>query len=207
VLRHGRQLRSTWRWKTSRTAEAYALHGAPAEAVLAAFELSHRIAIAIGQSERAEEATGMSAALERDQPRGRTTPGGEWIGRERSEDRVVKRGPPRSHLHRAAPSFSVPGLLVTAAFTGGVGWGERHAARRRAGGHEAQASERESSDGRRRKVTRERRLRRETTSARVFEFSVSESRSRSNAPLSAGARASQSRASRRNSSKEGSLAR
>jgi hypothetical protein len=27
----------------------------------------------------------------------------------RSEDRVVKRGFPRSHLHRAAPSFSMPG--------------------------------------------------------------------------------------------------
>jgi len=108
------------------------------------------------KSEGAEEATGMSAALSHDQPRGRTTPGGEWIGRERSEDRVVKRGPPRSHLHRAAPSFSVPGPLVTAAFAGGVGWGGRHATRRRAGEHEAQASGRESSNGRRRKATGER---------------------------------------------------
>jgi len=42
VLRHGRRSRRIWRRKASRTAEAYALHGAPAESVLAAFELSHR---------------------------------------------------------------------------------------------------------------------------------------------------------------------
>ena len=58
----------------------------------------------------------------------RKTPGESESAKERSEDRVVKRGPPRSHLHRAAPSLSVPGPLVTAAFTGGVGWGGRHAA-------------------------------------------------------------------------------
>jgi hypothetical protein len=43
------------------------------------------------------------------------TPGNSESAKERSEDRVVKRGPPRSHLHRAAPSLSVPGPLATAA--------------------------------------------------------------------------------------------
>jgi len=51
------------------------------------------------------------------------TPGEPESAKERSEDRVVKRGPPRSHLHRAAPSFSVPAPLVTAAFTGGARMG------------------------------------------------------------------------------------
>lgn len=106
----------------------------------------------------------VSGSRARAAPRNKT-PEEPESARERSEDRVVKRGPPRSHLHRAAPSFSVPGPLATAAFTGGVGWGGRHAARRRAGEHEAQASGRESSSGRRRKAPGKRWLRRETTSS------------------------------------------
>jgi hypothetical protein len=54
----------------------------------------------------------MSAAFSHEQPSGRMKPGGPATSGERSGDRVVKRGPPRSHLHRAAPSFSVPGLHV-----------------------------------------------------------------------------------------------
>lgn len=62
----------------------------------------------------------------------------------RSEGRVVKRGLPRSHLHRAAPSFSVPVLPSSDCAFGRCLWmGARHAARRRASEHEAQASERE----------------------------------------------------------------
>jgi hypothetical protein len=48
----------------------------------------------------------------------------------------VKRGLPRSHLHRAAPSFSVPGPSSSDE-------GSARAARRHAGEHEAKVSERE----------------------------------------------------------------
>jgi hypothetical protein len=87
VLRHGRELRSDWRWKVSRTAEAYVLHGTPAESVLAAFELSHRTRDRDSKSERAEEATGISAALTHERP-----PGGKRRGnlnRRRSAVRIA----------------------------------------------------------------------------------------------------------------------
>jgi len=135
----------------------------------------------------------MPAALAHEQPPGRKKPEESEAAKERSEDRVVKRGPPRSHLHRAAPSFSVPGPLATAAFTGGVGWGGRHAARRRAGEHEAQASGRESSSGRRRKAPGKRWLRRETTSSTGVRVSISESRSRLNASVPAARQRGQTR--------------
>jgi len=169
VLRHGRGLRRIWRRKASRTAEAYALHGAPAESVLAAFELSHRNRKARFDKRGSGGGDRDVSGFSHERSSGRTSRVSRIDGR-RSGERVVKRGPPRSHLHRAAPSFSVPGLFATAAFTGGVGWGGRHAARRRAGEHEAQASGRESSNGRRRKATGTRWLRRETTkSTRVVE--------------------------------------
>jgi len=60
-------------------------------------------------SERAEEATETSAALAHEQPPGAQRRARTESTGERSGDRVVKREPPRSHLHRAAPSFSVPG--------------------------------------------------------------------------------------------------
>jgi hypothetical protein len=82
-----------------------------------------------------------------------------------SEGRAVKRDLPRSHLHRAAPSLSVPGLPHGGASHTTEG---RHAARRCVSGHEAQASEREhprvSLKG-----MRVRPLHREATKSRVLE--------------------------------------
>jgi hypothetical protein len=138
----------------------------------------------------------------------RKTPGESESAKERSEDRVVKRGPPRSHLHRAAPSLSVPGLFATAALTGGIGWGGRHAARRRAGEHEAQASERESSNGRRRKASGTRWLRRETTkSTRVVGQCFGEQKSAERIGVRPARTRVTSRARRRTGSREGTSAR
>jgi hypothetical protein len=96
VLRHGRGLRRIWRRKASRTAEAYALHGAPAESVLAAFELSHRYRKARFDKRGSGGGDRDVSGFSHERSSGRTSRVTRIDGR-RSGERVVKRGPPRSH--------------------------------------------------------------------------------------------------------------
>jgi len=130
----------------------------------------------------------MSAAFSHEQPSGRIKPGGPATSGERSEDRVVKRGPPRSHLHRAAPSFSVPGLHVASSGALPFGADDVEDGTRRDSawvGTRRKPRQRESSAGRHRKVPGDGGCAGRRRRARVVDYSVSECRSRSNASVSA----------------------
>jgi hypothetical protein len=117
ALRRGRLPRSTWRWKVSRTAEAYAFHEAPAESVLAAFE-SSRPAAKAASAGGTEGGDRDISIFSKGRANGATCRAPRIRGRS-SEVRAVKRGPPRSHWHRAAPSLSVHGPSPSAKSLGG----------------------------------------------------------------------------------------